>query len=516
MVNKGILLEKLTNKFNSLTLHSIVNECFINGLPLNRDEITRGEKVALTKYSVKVLESIDAFHALEQALENPTLTNPQRVLLLDIHTACTEASKEASNRIVKETNCSDPKTCMSDVVDNATFTESEYNKFMSKASDMNLDKISGIIKEKTLNVIKDEQEQYEKEEELENELKDALADSKDFSDATTESYMDIVLTKSDPRKHVTVFSKLQEAAMEMMRDIPMSSEIDDVIKVVEKVTFSSFVDDFKHTSVSFEIGNESFAGVSANNSVGESEKPKMALLVSIIVYTVMETLKTMNIYCPSKDCIKKFVSARIDGEKIANINNDEVLARATEMIKSSNATDFSKVNSFQLSSKLVELKKVQETLESFVTNNTIPDKNNEIYNVLSAIESNTMKIESILNQRNTEERAKATESSTYYDKLNHENDIAQFNKINRLYGKNPLVTEIHLKINPATESVVDVEAINGLGQVMKRSFMNIQTAVESSKYIEYLNDMYRESELEKSEKNVFILPNDGSGQKIQL
>ena len=127
-----------------------------------------------------------------------------------------------------------------------------------------------------------------------------------------------------------------------------------------------------------------------------------------------------------------------------------------------------------------------------------------------------MKIEGILNQRNMTEKAKANESVTYYDKLNHENDIAQFNKINRLYGKNPLISEIHLKINPVTESVIDIEAVGRYGHVIKRSFMNIQTAVESSKYLEYLNDMYKESDLKKSEKDVFIIINNGSGQKIHL
>ena len=514
MVNKGILLENLINKFNSLTLHSIVNECFINGLPLKHEEITREEKVVLTKYSVKVLESINAFNALEQALDSAVLTNPQKLLLYDIYTVCTEASKEAANRIVKDTDCTNPKTCLSDVVDNATFTELEYKSFMSKASGMDLNKISNIIKDKTMAVIKDEQEQYEKEEEIENELKDALAESKDFSNTTTESYMDIVLTKSDPRKHVTLFSKLQESAMESMSINYVNNEIDGIMTIVDKVTFNCFLDDFKRSYVSF--GTESYTEVNTNNNIDEHEKPKISLLVSIIVYTIMETLKTLNIYCPSRENIKKFVSSKIDGNKLENINNEEVLSKATEMIKSSNSTDFSKVDSFQLANKLVEFKKIHETLESFISNNSIPNETTKIFDMISVIESYTMKIEGILNQRNAIEKAKANESVSYYDKLHHENDVSQFNKVNRLYGKNPLVSEIHLKINSATESIIDVEAINSLGQVIKRSFMNIQTAVESSKYIKYLNDMYKESELEKSEKNVFIIPNNGSGQKIQL
>lgn len=519
MVNKGILLENLIDKFHSLTLHSIVNECFINGLPLEQSEISRNEKVELTKYSYKVLESINGFQSMMDALESSTsLSNPQKILLYDIYSICTEASKEAANRIVKETDCSDKKTNMTDIVDSATFTESEYKAFMTKANNLNLDKISNIIKEKTLNVIKDEQEHYEKEEELDNELKDALSNSKDFSDVSTEAYMNIVLTKSDPRKHVTVFSKLQDAAMEMMAITPVSDETTGIMNIVDKVTFSSFVDDFMRNDITFSSCNESFTDMNSENNslIDEKSRAKLSLVISIVVYTVMETLKTLNIYCPSKDAIKKFVSSKIDGNKLENKETNEILTRAMEMIKKTNTTDLSKVNSIQLANDLSKFKEIQETLESVITLEGQENKN-KIYNALSAIESHTLKIEGILNQRNNMlKNSKATESITYYDNLSHENDITQFNKINRLYGKNPLVSEIHLKINPATESIIDVNAVDNFGQTIKKSFMNIQSAVESSSYLEYLNNLYKESDLNKTDKNVFIVPNDGSGRKIKL
>ena len=64
MINKNILMSRLTDKFKMLTFHSIVNECFVNGLPINQAEISNDEKKALTKYSYDVLKRLGGFSVL--------------------------------------------------------------------------------------------------------------------------------------------------------------------------------------------------------------------------------------------------------------------------------------------------------------------------------------------------------------------------------------------------------------------------------------------------------------------
>lgn len=514
MVNKNILLSRVNDKFKLLTLHSIVNECFINGLPIKKEEITPEEKKDLTKYSYKVLKTVGGFSALESAIDNPKLTFKQRMKLADIDHLCTSFALEAAKRVVSDVDCKDPSTKLDDVIDKASFTESEYKQFASKAHAIGLEEMSEIIQKKTLAVIKDEQEQYEKEEALDTELKDALSESKDFADTTTEAYMDIFLGKNDPRKHVTVFSRLQDVSMEMMNIVKIAD--DDVMPLVDKVTFEAFTDDLKISNIDFNGWMESYGQVSNEEvcNIPEENKPKIATLVSIIVYTIMETLKTMNVYCPSYENIRSFVSKPMESAKVAALNKDELFTKAEEKLTADSKLDFSKLESSRLTNSLVELKKMsQMAQESLVTN---PSDQRAI-DIVNRVEEHVERINEVLHARESSMRAKANESFSYYDNLYREGDIAQFNKINNMFGKNPNVKEIRLNVNPDNpSSIVDVTCANESGQVINSSFMRISYAVESSQYLDYLKDRYDNSKLKESEKPVVMVFNDGSGRRIEL
>ena len=523
MINKGILQSNLTNKFTLLALHSIVNECFINGLPLNQSEITNDEKRALTKYSYNVLNQIGGLRALESTFNNPNYTMKQKMLVYDIYDISHEIATEAAKRIVSETNTKDPNNKLNEIVDRAAFTDAEYKKFASKAEKLDLDSISDIIKEKTINVLKDEQEQYEKEESLENELKDALAQSKDFANVTTESYMDIVLTKADARHHVSLFSKLQEAAYEMTLNTPIKNGTD-IFPIVEKVTFEAFLEPLKKITSYLDI-DKCYESYVANESdvtmypMHEQMRPKLSSLVSIIVYTIMETLKTLNLYSPSQDCIKKFVCSTASQDKVNSMKAFDVYNKAIEMLKEANCTDCSKVETSHLSNTLVEMKKIGDILESFIANGVEGVESEQVTLTLDKLHTQMDRIETVLNEKAVMTREKAIESSTttYYGELQKQNDIAQFNKISNLFSRNPLVSEIRLKVNPNhMQSIIDVDVANESGQVIKSSFMNMQVAVESSKYLDYLNETFKKSKLADTSKCVCIVMNDGSGKKIIL
>lgn len=514
MINKSILLSKVNDKFKLLTLHSIVNECFINGLPIRKEEITLEEKKALTKYSYKVLKTVGGFSALESAIENPRLSFKQKMKLADINYLCTTAALEAAKRVVADVDCKDPATKLNDVVDKASFTESEYKKFASKANAISLEEMSDIIQQKTLAVIKDEQDQYEKEEALGEELKDALSESKDFADTTTEAYMDIFLEKSDPRRHVTVFSRLQDVSMEMMNIVKISG--DDVMPIVDKVTFEAFTDDMKISNIDVDGWMESYGQVSNEEvcSVPAEARPKMATLVSIIVYTVMETLKTMNIYCPSFDNIRAFVSKPMDGSKVVAMNKDEVFTKAEEKLTANSKLDFSKLDSSRLTNTLAELKHMSQMAQESLASNPLDSR---AINIVNRVEEHVERIDEVLHAREASMKAKANESLSYYDTLYREGDIAQFNKINNMFGKNPNVKEIRLSVNPDNpSSIVDVTCANESGQVINSSFMQIRYAVESSQYLDYLKDRYEHSYLKESQKPVVMVFNDGSGKRIEL
>lgn len=522
MINKAVLSSVLHDKFSLLALHSIVNECFINGLPLKQEDISNDEKVALTKYSYKVLEQVGGFRALENALGSAIYNDKQKTFLFDIYETCKEIANEATKRVVMETNCKDPETKFEEVVDKAAFTDAEFAKFSKNADKLNLEDASEIIKKKVLTVLKDEKEQYEKEEELHNELKDALKDSEDFSETSTESYMDIVLTKADPRHHVSLFSKLQEAAFEVANTTKVIDG-EDVFPIIDRVTFEAFLSSLRKNDVDVDICYEAYV---ENNDerlaeIPADKKAKIASLVSMIVYTIMETLKTMNVHCPSQDEVKKFVCDTSDNQKMEEDKVSNIYAKAMEMLKEANCSDFTKMDSTKLSEILAELKKISDTLKALIINDMNSAVASKITITLDGLREQQNRIESILNERTRMEEERATESAitaeSYYGKLQRENDIAQFNKITNLFAKNPLVKEIRLRVDPKNaRSVVDIEAANEAGQVIRSSFMNMQVAVESSRYCDYLAETFKESKLADTDKHVCIVYSDGTGKRISL
>lgn len=515
MINPGILTKALTDKFNTLALHSIVTECFVNGLILNKDEFSNDDKRSLSRYSLNVLNSIGGFHALESALENPKLTVPQKLFLTDIYEVCTEASSEAAKRIVGDTDCKNCDDSMKNIVDRAAFTKEEYKKFVERADNIGLDEVSEVIKEKTLEVIKDEQEQYKKETELDQELQDALSETKDFSDATTESYMDLILTKSDPRHHITVFSRLQETAMEMMNAVKVKDE--DIFPIINKVTFEAFLPEFRMDTVTFDNAIESMNHV-ANEEVTpvpKEKRAKLSTLVSIIVYTVAETLKTMNLYTPSRDTVKDYVLHKpMEGESIAVENIDALYNKALAKVRESNGLDFSKMSSLALTNKLAELKKVGEMVQESANQNGDSSK---AVTIMNAIEQYTTSISNILESRNLENKKKEMATESFYEQRIRSNDIAQFNKISSMFGKDTRIDSIKLKVNPDNmNSIIDVECATESGKILKNSFINMQYACESSQYIDYLKETYERSNLSSSGKNVSLYFTDGTGRQISL
>ena len=249
----------------------------------------------------------------------------------------------------------------------------------------------------------------------------------------------------------------------------------------------------------------------------KENRPKMATLVSMIVYTVIETLKTMNVYNPSQEDIKKFVSAPSSGRKVEEAALDSLIEKAMEKTMLYKTLDFSKKNSSDLANILSELKQIVGLLNTQVINGDDEATNGDgsTVDLITRIETQIDNIENVLAERSTQEPT--SESVSYFTTIAKEGDIAQFNKISSLFGKNPNVSEIHLRVDTdSIGSVVDVECANESGNIIKRSFMEIQAAVESSSYVEYLKSAYEKSKLHDTEKPVYIISKDGKGTKIQL
>lgn len=514
MINVGILQQQLLQKFQTLGLHCIVNECFIGALPLEKSAITDDDKKMLTKYSYTVLEQLGGFSVLEQAMLSENLNDHQRLYLADVYNICTEGASDTAKRICTETDCKNDKTQLSEIVDTAAMTDQEYKTFVSKANSLDLEEVSEVIKKKTLNVLKEEKEKMEKDNELDEELKNALAESKDISDdVTTESYLDMFLDKCAAKHPVSLFSKLNDVAMESM-EITAVSDVENIGPILYRTTFEGFLPELNRMiDIDHLIAQESNHGEISTEEccpVPNETRSKVGLLVSTVVYTIMETLKTLNLYCPTKDTLTNFVNKEISHTQITEVNRDFVLEKASKVQNFLNNTDISKRSSKELSAIAADIQNIVGDLQKLLEN----DLNDSMASqFLIQLDQRASDIYRIIDQRAI---TKTVATESYYDKRNKSEVIAGFNHVNSVMGQHPHVSEIILKVDPNIPSYIAVEGLNAQHIACKKSHIYVNAAVESSQYIQYLTDAYKESELSGTKKDIFIQELDGRGKKIPL
>ena len=520
MINKQILQSRLTDKFSTQLLHAIVFECFINGLPIDTSSMSSSEKRELQKYTYDVVQSVGGIKAVENAVDFQNKTLEQNVFLGQIYDACMESAKACARRNSDDKSNNNK---LQEVVDKSALSESEYKAFSKKADAMNLDTVSKVIKEKTIAVIKDEQDQYEKEQELDKELQEILKSDDDSevddtelnkkADEAMNTLMDIYLDKTAPRHHVSVFSRLQETAMEMMNMTKVENG-EDYFPIIRKVTFESFLKNNESQKLNtaeeslHRLASEEVCEISADN------RPKYATLVSIIVYTIMETLKTMGIYCPSQTEIQGFVNKSITANQITSKDADEVCKSARKIVNEAASLDLSKLNSSTLGNKVVELKTALEMTENVLA---ADPGSQECISVASEATKYIQNISEILHQRDVDHKAASAATESFNTKRQKSNDLAQFNRIRSMFMNNPQISEIQLKVNPnEMSSIIDVCCVNEAGYNIANSYMNMEYACESNVYLSYLKDTFEKSKMSGISKHVSIIIKDGKGTKIPL
>lgn len=541
MINQQILRDTLTNKFADQLMHAIVYECFINGLPVDTSKMSSGEEKDLKRYTYDVVKSIGGAKAIVDAVDFQHKTLEQNLFLGVLYDTCMESAKACADRVTKDTDCRDPKLKFNDVVDKSALTEAEYKKFASKASAINLDEVANVIKKKTLDCIKTEKEIYQREAEIDEELKNALdvddhdtdpmdavdvpdeaenenTDEKDgkSKEKIMESMIDIYLNdKTAPRHHVSIFSKLQETAMEMMDRANVTESSVNYTPVVYATTFNSFLNDARSKDVMghameavHRITNEEVCGVC------DADKPKYATLVSVVVYTIMETLKTMGIYCPTQSVIQNFVSRPVSGKAIAANEMKGSFSRVKKAVQESLMTDISKKSSADLGSMIEQLRSALEVTQEVLGVDTT---NAELITIATEATNRINEIKEVIHQRQEEQKAMESGTESFYAKRQKAHDQAEFNRINMLFKSNPNISEIQLRVDPdRISSIIDVACVNESGAVVRPSYMNMEYACEDAKYLGYIRDCFESSKMKGNGKHVSILIKDGKGTKIPL
>ena len=516
MINKNILENNLLGKFRNLTLHSVVNTCFLNGLPLTKSELNKSDVKNLSKYSLTVLESVGGFDIAKESLSALTDAK-QKSFLSNILSICEEAALEATKRTVKETDAKKPEKDMKDIVDKAAFTEEEYNKFKSKVGDIELNEISDIINEKTLNVIKNEKEIQEQDEEMKNKLQEALADSKNFNEISVESYMDLVLKKDNIRTPVTFFSKLMDVAYENLL-YAKESDSELLMDVIHRVTFDGTLKTFKRDKTPLECF-ESLVNVNSapmeEMTVTDDSKEKMmnkSLVCSIVIYTILETLKTLNIYSPSINEIESFIRNTPKVSDILAKDKEDFINHFNNNINSIRCFCAKSVATESLVETRNKLLDMKDKISIDIFNDTayVNAKEELLVSIESLVDDITIKL------NNLESGLNQNVELSYYDKRALESDIAGLNKINSLYGSHANISDIYLAFDPASEALSNLDIIckNSNGDVVNKSFVPMSFKADNNE--NHIRDTFKKSKLNTSQKNIHILYNNGTGKSYKI
>ncbi len=167
--NRELVRAGVFNKIRDLAFASIITEAFINGLPFDHTELSDASEAALCEYSKAVCESMGGAKALESAIA-VTAQGPKHTLLSDMLRICNESASTVAARVVQESKDFTNNSSLEELVADAGFTKKEYNKFSKDADNLDLDRIGEIIKNKVVEILKEEQANHERVDQMNIDL----------------------------------------------------------------------------------------------------------------------------------------------------------------------------------------------------------------------------------------------------------------------------------------------------------------------------------------------------------
>lgn len=506
MINKNILEMSLIKKFKNQTLNVIVTEAFIKALPVEFSELSKNDIRELTIYTKSVMESLGGY---DELLEKNTNNDVYKNYLLDnIKDTCESIAVEAAKRIVSEENSTDN---MGEIVDKAAFTKEEYTKFANNADNIGLEKISEIIKDKVINVIKAEKEAYEKEEELNGELEDAVKDT-DVGGEGLEGYLDIILDIKDSRKHVSLFSKMQDLAFEAL--LYSKENFEEIpYKTLRYITLENSFDIFKNTNKDISTCLESINIIQDINeeNVNTEKVMNASMLSSIVMYTLMESLNTLNIYIPSKKEIAEFMDKKYSSIDYVQENVNMIQNKVSNFINNIKIKTLTTTDTHTLNKNLDILTSCKEALIS--TENPKFDSCKE--ELCGQIDETCDAIKTKLDDKISV--LKNPKELTKFEIRDKEELIAQLNKLATLFANNPMVKDIRLIIQTEKEpcAVMNVECKDHSGKTIDKSFVSVKHRPAFGGYIDFVKESYDNSNLSRTNKNVYVYYAD-TGKMVNL
>lgn len=482
--NRNILRSQLTNKLKGKCVSYLGTRAFMNALPFDETEVVI-QSDNFANYAKVVMESLHPESLLDKAIIYAEKAGNSAAVtyLRDTNMAIESIVKDAVNRIICENATSDSTT--PDIVKQAKLDESEMERLVNASKSNGLGQVGNIIKDKVIDTIKTEKAEYERAEKLKDEISEVLNASKDDTDlgdlnddASLESYYSTALQVTDPRDHISFFSKLQDICMEALLHSETDEDSEINFQVIEKVTLESTFDMFDRSNMSIAdkiasmtIVTESIGDIpchSGNTMSTDAIKAdkakklaKIAFICTICITTMLETLKTMHLAKPTMEEVQKFVSGRTDVTKISNLADNvsalepQIKQNLDEVRKS---VALGSMTEYELSEVRENLTNLKSSIEKIPTENAdIKTKNKKteyLTKVTEAIHMVNSKISAMEDAANALNEPLSGELSR-----RKEENIVALEKISKSMCRKPAVESIVIRLDGSMKSTDKLNTI---------------------------------------------------------
>lgn len=488
---KGTLNNIITNKIKNMTFNAIVTETFISALPI--EDINSIKKESLVKSSFNVLESLGGCAILENALKSEKDIF-KKALLENINEICTEAANKTAKRVMKnyDKKDDDDKESPDEVIRKTKMSNDERNSFYNKVKNSDINEISAEINNKVVEVIKDEKNSYKAELELKNKINEELEEE----DKTVESLLPFITNKNDAKSHISLFSSIQSSCIESLTYKTDNYKtfqpdlIEDIsLEFYGKRKESKSIDDMDNALESL---LNYVKTPQLNSYCNKNTIMDVSFINAITIYTLLETLNTLNLITPSCNNVKDYI---LKDKSISNINADKtnsISQYAENCIKNID-------KNISGSNSIIALERCKDKLNAIKESLT---KGENILNIKllnsveDSIEKSNIKINDIKNSRIEGEVQESDKSFL--------RDIAEMNKISNIIGRKPMVSKIMFE--PVSESSIDAIGLDCEGKTVAKSFIDLSTKYSLlNKSLEsYLADVIKKSKMDNSNMDIFL------------
>ena len=525
MINRELFRTAVYNKLIDQALTMIASEAFVIGLPFPIDKLNDEEIIGLEGVVGTAIANLGgAKKLLTNAMES-VKTNPAKYRFVkSMFDNCHAYAMEAAAREAKEL---DPNEDFESALKKANFTEEELRRFETATDDLTIDEVGEIVSEKVIATIKSEQEAYEKEKALDQhidemlEASDVNTGSEEAANSAKESFYQMTLGVDNPRHPISLFSKMNEVALESLACLyPEEAEKTISIRGIEDLISFYTLKSYRREMGALEsierLINVDAAAINQNEfqeaaleSLQNPACTQAAFVNATTAYTLMESLKTLNIFSPDKREIEAFINTSMTPASYGTHAVESFVSKAGELfkdlernIRSTNTVDGLRDWRNQYSIIGEKLNAIGVASEAFL---------NCKHQVLEMIDKAKEKIDTKI----TALEANAPELG-HDQKIAFEQDLAAVNRLYALYGTRPNVVKATFTIDTfkrENADIVDVAFVTATESVQNRS-LTLQGVTESVNQYEYVKKLIAGSKFKENNKTTILHTLSGSNEVI--